>query len=128
MQKQLRHFYYLLYITTVFVFSEFGEFAETIYFRYLWERDLINTESSDSSVWNYNYRLFGSTGSSGDKVKLNNYGSHDGGSWKSYVFLAGQPDPLTFTSGNNLNRYSFNIPGLYIKICISLDLKLKHDL
>ena len=98
-------------------YSEFGEFSDALYFRYAEEtrrryRDLINTETSTDQRWNYNYQLFGSTGSSANAIKLNNYGSGDGENWKSYVFLSGKPDPLPFTQTNDLNQYSFYIPGL----------------
>ena len=96
--------------------SEFGEFTDALYFRYAGLtrgsfRDLINTQSGNGG-WNYNYQLFGSTSISGNTIKLNNYASLDGGNWNSYVFLSGKPDPLPFTQTNDLNLYSFNIPGL----------------
>ena len=104
-----------MYIVTL-CSREFGEFTDALYFRYAGGttrsyRDLINFESNDGG-WNNNYQLFGSTGISGNTIKLNNYANGDGGSWKSYVFLSGKPDPLPFTQANNLNLYSFNIPGL----------------
>ena len=98
-------------------YSEFGEFTNALYFRYLgrrrgiYRRDLITTESENDD-WNYNYQLFGSNVSSVNTIKLNNYASSDGGEWKSYVFLSEKPDPLPFTQTNDLNLYSFNIPGL----------------
>ena len=103
-----------MYLTTLRC-SEFGEFKNALYFRYAGGtesryRDLINTQSGDGG-WNFNYQLFGSTGSSANAIKLNNYGSGDGGNWKSYVFLSGKPDPLPFTPADNLNQFSFNIPG-----------------
>ena len=74
-------------------------------------KDLINTNSGNGS-WNYNYELFGSTGSSANIIKLNNYRSSDGGEWKSYVFLSKKSDPLPFNLKNDLNQDSFSIPGL----------------
>ena len=87
-------------------------FKESLYFRYVQGRDLINTELNDSGGWNYNYNLMGSTRSSTNSIKLNSYNSLDGGNWKSYVFLAEKPDPLTFTPNQNLNKINFFIPGL----------------
>ena len=96
--------------------SEFGEFKNALHFRYAGGtkssyRDLITNVSGSVSGWNNNYQLFGSTGSSANAIKLNNYGSDDGENWKSYVFLSGKPDPLPFTQHDDLNRYSFYIPG-----------------
>ena len=93
-------------------FSAFGEFKDALYFHYVNGRDLINTKRYEIKVWKDNYRLFGSNGPSTNAIKLNNYGSSDGGQWKSYVFLAGKPDPLAFAPTDNLNQYSFYIPGL----------------
>ena len=106
-----------MYLTTL-CYSVVGEFTDALHFRYAGEtesryRGLITTEPGNVGGWNYNYQLFGSNGSPANAIKLNNYGSGDGGYWKSYVFLSGKPDPLPFTqNSNNLNRFSFHIPGL----------------
>ena len=101
---------------TSLIFSAFGEFTQQINFRYLSGRDLISY-NDPAYDWTFNFHLFGRTSSSLNAIKLNNYGSLDGGEWKSYVFLAGNPDPLTFASIANPNRFSFYIPGRVAIYC-----------
>ena len=66
-----------MYLTTL-CYSVVGEFTDALYFRYAGvtrtSRDLINTELGNDG-WTINYQLFGSTGSSANAIKLNNYGT-----------------------------------------------------
>ena len=93
-------------------FRAIGEFGDDVYFYHVYRRDQITTSALNDNSWKYNFKLFGRTKSSPNAIKLNNYITDDGGNWKSYVFLAGKPDPLTFIPRTNLNQHSFYIPGL----------------
>ena len=94
-------------------FRAFDEFPEVISFRYYKGRDLITTVEDQGKDWINNFGLFGRFSPTGNAIKLNNYISKDGGSWKSYVFLAKNPDPLTFnTSNSKFLLLNFYIPGI----------------
>ena len=41
--------------------------------------------NSDAPGWFKNYCLYGRTNSTANAIQLNNYGSGDGGGWKSYM-------------------------------------------